>query len=157
MSVIFFAWIWIDNWLYIVCGVLVKMIVIYRQAVQLCCSLNDTLSQMVHQAITAGSDCSHLNMYICIKLQVLVVLFKSMTNSASLFTQPRQQARVDCNSPMFRVRWHCSTLTQGNICWKPKKSKVIPVLDIFKTWARKKLHLCSIIISAAASPLWRKC
>ena len=96
MSVIFFAWIWSDNRLYIVCGVLVKMIVIYTEAVQLCCSSNDTLSQMVHLAITAGLDCSHLNWYICIKLQVLVVLFKSMTNWASLFTQPRQQALVDC-------------------------------------------------------------
>ena len=96
MSVIFFAWIWSDNWQYIVCGVLVKMIVIYTEAVQLCCSLNDTLSQMVHLAITTGLDYSHLNRYICIKLQALVVLFKGMTNWASLFAQPRQQVRVDC-------------------------------------------------------------
>ena len=54
-----------------------------------------------HLAITTGLDCSHLSRYICIKLQVLVVLFKSMTNWASLFTQPRQQARVDCI-------FHCS-------------------------------------------------
>ena len=96
MSVIFFVGISSDNWLYIGCGFLVKMIVIYTEAVQLCCSLNDTLSQMVHIAITAGLDCSHLNRHICIKLQVLVVLFKSMANWASLFTQARQQARGYC-------------------------------------------------------------
>ena len=38
-------------------GVLVKMIVFfYMEAVQLCGSLNDTLSQMVHLAIIAGLD-----------------------------------------------------------------------------------------------------
>ena len=61
-------------------GALVKMIVFYMEAVQLCCSLNDTLSQMVHLAIIAGLDCSHFNRYRCIKLDVLIVLFKSMTN-----------------------------------------------------------------------------
>ena len=61
-------------------GVLVKMIVFYIEAVQLCYSLNDTLSQVVHLAIIAGLDCSHVNRYRCIKLEVFVVLFKSMTN-----------------------------------------------------------------------------
>ena len=37
------------------------MIVIYTEFVQLCCSLNKTLSQMVHLAITAGLYCSHLS------------------------------------------------------------------------------------------------
>ena len=146
------------NWkwrLYIICGVLVKMIVIYTEAVQLCCSLDDTLSQMVYLAITAGLDCSHLNRYICIKLQVLVVLFKR--RRIEFMHRTKAASSRALHSSLFRVRWNCSTLTQGNLCWKPKKSKVIPVLDIFKTWARKKLHLCSIIISAAASPLWWKC
>ena len=43
------------------------------EAVQLCYSLNDTLSQMVHLAIIAGLDCSHFNRYRCIKLEVLIV------------------------------------------------------------------------------------
>ena len=38
-------------------GVLVKMIVIYTEAVQLCYSLKDTLSQMVHLVIISGLDC----------------------------------------------------------------------------------------------------
>ena len=41
--------------------------------------------------------------------------------------------------------WHCSTWTQGNICLKPQKYKVIPVLDIFKTWARNYRHKCRSI------------
>ena len=121
------------------------------EAVQLCCSLNDTLSQMVHLAIIAGLDCSRLNRYICIKLQILIILFESMTNWASLFTQPRQQARVD-------GIFHCSE--EGD-------NAVPGLMEIFAeshrnlklwtswTWARKKLHLCSIITSAAASPLRR--
>ena len=65
---------------------------------------------MMHLAITAAIYCSHLNRYICIKLQVLAVLFKSMTNSASLFTQPRQQARVDCIL-------HCSEYGDTAVHW----------------------------------------
>ena len=61
-------------------GGLVKMIVFYMEAVQLWHSLNDTLSQMAHLATIAGLDCSHFNSYRCIKLEVLIVLFKSMTN-----------------------------------------------------------------------------
>ena len=60
-------------------GVLVKMI-FYMEAVQLRYSLNDTLSQMVHLAIIAGVDWSHFSRYRCIKPEVLIVLFKSMTN-----------------------------------------------------------------------------
>ena len=60
--------------------VLVKMVVFYMEAVQLCYSLNDTLSQRVHLAIIAGLDCSHFNRCRCIKLGVLIVIFKSMTN-----------------------------------------------------------------------------
>ena len=46
----------------IVCvyGILVKMIVLYMEAVQLCYSLNDTVSQMVHLAIIAGLDWSQV-------------------------------------------------------------------------------------------------
>ena len=54
------------------------------------CSLIDTLSQMVHLAIIAGLYCSHLSRYIWIELQMLIVLFESMTNWASLFTQPTE-------------------------------------------------------------------
>ena len=77
-------------------GVLVKMIVFYQEAVQLCYSLNDTLSQTVHLAIIAGLNYSHFNRCKCIKLEVLIVLFKSMTNKASLYIYPRQQAPVNC-------------------------------------------------------------
>ena len=61
-------------------GVLVNMIVFYMEAVQLCYSLDGTFSQMVHLAIFAGLDCSHFNRYRCIKLDVLIVFFKGMTN-----------------------------------------------------------------------------
>ena len=54
-------------------GVLVKSIVFYMDVVQLCYSLNDTLSQVVHLAIIACLDCSHFNRYRCIKLEVLIV------------------------------------------------------------------------------------
>ena len=47
--------------------------------------------------------------------------------------------------PLFRGRLHCSTWTQGNLCLKPQKYKIIPVLDIFKTWARKYHHKCRSI------------
>ena len=50
-------------------GVLVKMIVFfYKEAVHLCYSLNDTLSQTVHLAIIAAFNCSHFNRCKCIKL-----------------------------------------------------------------------------------------
>ena len=54
-------------------GVLVKMIVFYMEDVQLCYSLNDTLSQVVHLAIIACLDCSQFNRYRCIKLEVFIV------------------------------------------------------------------------------------
>ena len=127
------------------------------EAVQLCCFLNDTLSQMVHLAIITGLDYSHLNRYICIMLQVLIVLFKSMANWASLYSQPRHQAHMDCI-------FHCSdegdSLVPGlmeNFAESHINLKSSQFYTSLKTWARTKLHLCSIITSAAASSLWRKC
>ena len=58
----------------------------YVEAVQLCYSLNDTLSQMVHLAIIAGLDCSHFNRYRCIKLEVLIVLFKKHDELSKFIT-----------------------------------------------------------------------
>ena len=121
------------------------------------CSLNDTFPQMVHPVITTGLDCSHLNRYICITLQVLIILFKSMTNWASLCSQPRQQTRMDC---IFHCSVEGDTSVPGlmeNFAESHRNLKSSQFYTSFKTWARKKLHLCSIITGAAASSLWRKC
>ena len=66
-------------------GVLVKMI-FNVEAVQLCYSLNDTLSQMVQLAIIAGLDCNHFNRYRCIQLEVLIVLFKKHDELSKFIT-----------------------------------------------------------------------
>ena len=112
------------------------MVVFYIEAVQLCYSLNDTLSQMVHLAIIAGLDCSHFNRYRCIKLEVLE--FKQVYNLT------KTAGSRGLHFPLFRRRLHCSTWTHGKFCWKPRKSKphksnFISVLDIIKDMGKEEI------------------
>ena len=108
---------------------------LYMEAVQLCYSLNDTLSQMVHLAIIAGLDCSHFNRYWCVKLEVLIVSLKAW-QIKQVYNLAKTAGSRGLHFPLFR-RWHCSTWTHEKFCWKqrkskPQKSKVISVLDIIK-------------------------
>ena len=139
-------------------GVLVKMIVFYMEAVQLCYSLNDTLSQMVHLAIIAGLDCSHFNRYRCIKLEVLIVHSLKAWWIKQVYNLTKTAGSRGLHFPLFRRRWHCSTWTHGKFCWKPRKSKpykskIISVLDIIKDMGKEEItsaqyrHKCHSIFT----------
>ena len=121
-----------SKWLFFILG-----------AVQLCYSLNDALSQMVHLAIIAGLDCSHFNRYRCIKLEVLIVLFKTW-RIRQVYNLAKTAGSCGLHFPLFKSRWHCSTWTHGKLCWKPRKSKpqkskVISVLDIIKDMGKAEI------------------
>ena len=60
--------------------------------------------------------------------------------------------------PLFRRRWHFSTWTHGKLCWKPQKSKVIPVLHIIKDMDKEQItsvqyrHKCRSILTLKKMP-----